>query len=72
MYNKLASEIRLRKGDGIVFDPNILDIDENQVIIKHLENEGPVIVGVYTVQQIHCVRNKKGEIVDVRKMLPLY
>ena len=65
VFKKLASEIRLRKGDGIVFDPNILDIDENQILVKYLENEGAVIVGIYTVQQIHCVKNRKGEIVDV-------
>ena len=65
VYKKLASEIRLRKGDGIVFDPNILDIDENQILVKYLDNEGAVIVGVYTVQQIHCVKNRKGEIIDV-------
>ena len=64
VHNKLSAEIRLRKQDGIVFDPNILDIDENQIIIKHLENEGAVIVGIYTVQQIHCVRNRKGEIME--------
>ena len=66
VFKKLSSEIRLRKGDGIVFDPNILDIDENQVLVKYLENEGAIIVGIYTVQQIHCVKNRKGEIVDVR------
>lgn len=50
---------------GIVFDPNILNIEESQLMVKYLENEGAVIVGVYTVQQIHCVKNKKGEIIDV-------
>ena len=35
----MASEIRLRKEDGIVFDPNILDIDENQILVKYLDNE---------------------------------
>jgi hypothetical protein len=34
VFNKLAAEIRLRKSDGIVFDPNLLDISENRIIIK--------------------------------------
>lgn len=64
VYNKLAAEIRARKGDGIKFDSNILDIEENQIVLRFLENGGPVIVVVYMVQQINCVRNKKDEIVE--------
>lgn len=64
VYNKLAADIRARKHDGISFDPNILDIEENQIIMKFLENGGPVIVVVYMVQQINCIRNRKGEITE--------
>jgi predicted lipid-binding transport protein (Tim44 family) len=67
VYNKLAADIRLRKADGITFDPNILEIDENQVMMRFLEDGGPVIVVVYMVQQINCIR-KKGEIVEVREV----
>jgi len=63
VYNKLAADIRARKHDGITFDTNILDIDENQMILRYLENGSPVIVCVYMVQQINCIR-KKGEIVE--------
>lgn len=65
VYNKLAADIRTRKHDGIVFDANLLDIDENQVIMRYLENGSPVIVVVYMVQQINCIRNRKGEIIEV-------
>ena len=64
VFNKLAAEIRARKGDGIVFDPNVLDIDEIEVLVRYLEEEGPVIVAIYRVQQIHCVRNRKAEIIE--------
>lgn len=64
VYNKVAAEIRQRKGDGITFDPNILDIEENTTIIRMMEGEGPIIVVVYMVQQINCVRNKAGEIIE--------
>lgn len=65
VYNKLAADIRARKHDGIVFDCNLLDIDENRLIVRFLESGGPVIVGVYMVQQINCIRNRKGEIIEV-------
>lgn len=31
-----------------------------------LEGEGAIIVVVYMVQQINCIRNKEGDIVEVR------
>merc|ERR1719215_1608152 len=46
VYSKLAADIRARKHDGIVFDTNILDIDENQIIMKFMESGSPVIVVV--------------------------
>ena len=67
VYARLSAEIRARKADGIVFDSNILEIDENAVVLKFLENGGAVILVVYMVQQINCIRNKKGEVVEVRK-----
>lgn len=67
VYARLSAEIRARKADGIVFDSNILEIDENAVVLKFLENGGAVILVVYMVQQINCIRNKKGEVIEVRK-----
>lgn len=64
VYNKLAADIRLRKSDGTIFDPNILDIEEKNVIIRLLEGTGPIILVVYMVQQINCIRNKKGEVIE--------
>jgi hypothetical protein len=64
----VGTEIRARKEDGIEFDANILELDENQIIFRFLEDGGPVIVVVYMVQQINCIR-KKGEIVEVSCMV---
>eukprot|EP00597_Dinobryon_sp_UTEXLB2267_P001386 CAMPEP_0170064050 /NCGR_PEP_ID=MMETSP0019_2-20121128/4686_1 /TAXON_ID=98059 /ORGANISM="Dinobryon sp., Strain UTEXLB2267" /LENGTH=392 /DNA_ID=CAMNT_0010270629 /DNA_START=133 /DNA_END=1311 /DNA_ORIENTATION=+ len=64
-FSKVSAEIRARKQDGIVFDANILAVDENQLILRLLEEtQAPVIVAVYMVQQINCVRNRDGEIVE--------
>lgn len=56
---------RSRKSDGIVFDPNILSIEENRVIMRILEEREAVALVVYTVQQINCIRDRKGEIKEV-------
>lgn len=64
VYNKLAADIRMRKADGLTIDPRVLDIDEMHVLVRHLETEGPLILVVYMVQQINCIRNREGEIVE--------
>lgn len=65
VYNRLAADIRIRKSEGIVFDPTILDFDQLQVLLKYVDREGPIIMCVYMVQQINCVKNKDGEIIEV-------
>lgn len=65
-YNKLAADVRTRKSDGIVFDSNVLAIDENQTILRYIESggvTGPIILAIYMVQQINCIK-KKGEIIE--------
>lgn len=66
VYNKLAADIRARKHDGHVFDHNLLGIDENNVIMRVVESGEAVVVVVYMVQQINCIRNREGEVVEVR------
>ena len=65
VLNKLTQDIKLREDDRIEFDSNILDIDENVVQMKYMEDNGPVIVCVYMVQQINCIRKGKDrEIIE--------
>ena len=63
VLNKLSTDIKLRNEDSITFDTNILDIDEMEVHMKILENDTPMVLIQYLVQQINCVR-KKGEIIE--------
>lgn len=63
VYNKLAADIRVRKADGITIDSTILNIDENAIIMKILDDDRPIILIVYMVQQINCIQ-KKGEIIE--------
>ena len=64
VYHKLSADIDARKKDGLVIDPNVLAFEQVEVTVRHLEGTGPVIVCMYRVQQIHCVRNTEGEVVD--------
>ena len=65
VLNKLTQDIKLREDDRIEFDSNILDIDENVIQMKYMEDNGPVIVCVYMVQQINCIRKgKEREIIE--------
>ena len=65
VLNKLTQDIKLREDDKIEFDSNILDIDENVIQMKYMEDNGPVVVCVYMVQQINCIRKGKDrEIIE--------
>ena len=64
----LTADIRARKTSGHIFDPNVLALDENTVILKKQEDGTPVIVAIYQVQQINCVRNRDGEILEVSSL----
>lgn len=68
VFSRLSAEIRARKADGIVFDTNILEIDENTVLLRFLETGEAAILVIYMVQQINCIRNTAGEVVEVIKM----
>lgn len=35
------------------------------LLFRYLETEGPIILAVYMVQQINCIRNREGEIIEV-------
>ena len=32
-------------------------------------NTGPIIMVIYMVEQVNCVRNKEGEIIEVSKLV---
>lgn len=65
-FNKLSSEIRQRKADGIVLDPHVLDVRQGEVItIKPDAGKGNSTVAFqFMCQQINCVRNKVGEVIE--------
>uniref|UniRef100_M4C3A1 Tim44-like domain-containing protein n=1 Tax=Hyaloperonospora arabidopsidis (strain Emoy2) TaxID=559515 RepID=M4C3A1_HYAAE len=50
-YSRVNIAIRERKSEGLVMDPHVLSIDNVEVIEA-------------TAQQINCIRNREGEVVE--------
>ncbi|KAL0591922.1 hypothetical protein ABG067_000574 [Albugo candida] len=64
-YNRVNIAIRERKSEGLVMDPNVLEIDNVDVIEASAEDkQAPIILVRFRSQQINCIRNREGEIVE--------
>ncbi|CAK4078200.1 unnamed protein product [Aphanomyces euteiches] len=64
-YNTVNMAIRERKSEGLVVDPNILAIRNVTVIALSAEDKQAPIIGIQLMaQQINCIRNREGEIVE--------
>jgi hypothetical protein len=65
VYQKLIADIRIRKQEGLVFDSTVIDCEERAVELKYPEgSDSAYIVGHYAVQQLYCVKNREGEIIE--------
>ena len=63
-FNILATPIRQAKEMGYAFDSRVLDIDLVDLAMGKMMEQGPVLVITFLSQQIMCVRNAKGEVVE--------
>ena len=73
VYNKLTADIKIRKQEGVLFDSNILDVDEREISMKFPEGgDSAYIIAHYAVQQLYCVKNKQGEIIEVSGSVNIY
>ena len=62
----LAHEIRLRKEEGLRYDDaRIMDVEKMEIIAVQVEdNRSPIVVCQFMAQQINCIRNAEGEVVE--------
>uniref|UniRef100_A0A7S0TQT8 Tim44-like domain-containing protein n=2 Tax=Hemiselmis andersenii TaxID=464988 RepID=A0A7S0TQT8_HEMAN len=60
----LGHIIRDRLQKGHTCDPHILDLEEVQLQEARMVDGEPVLLVTFQTQQLHCVRDKKGEIVE--------
>lgn len=64
-YNTVNYAIRERKADGLVVDSNVLAISNVEVLAAEAsDRQSPMIVLQCMAQQIHCIKNREGEIIE--------
>ncbi|XP_071795156.1 mitochondrial import inner membrane translocase subunit TIM44-like [Asterias amurensis] len=63
-YSQLATPLKQAKAMGYIFDNKILDIDNLDLSMGKMMDQGPVLVISFTAQQIMVVRNAKHELVE--------
>ncbi len=64
-FNVLAQPIRQALQLGYVFDSSVLDVENVDLAMGKMMDQGPVLVITFTSQQIMCVRDgKTGTVVE--------
>lgn len=61
-YNVLATPIKQAQQLGYFFDSKVLDIENIDLIMGKMMEQGPVLVISFQSQQIMCVRDAKGNV----------
>ncbi|CAM9671463.1 unnamed protein product [Chrysoparadoxa australica] len=66
VFGRLSQEIALRQQNGYRMDPNVLDVDNTEVIAVKFDADrtNPSIILSTMVQRVNCVWNKKGEVIE--------
>jgi len=63
-FNVLATPLRQAKQMGYVLDSKVLDIDSVDLAMGKMMEQGPVLVITFNSQQIMCVRDREGKVVE--------
>ena len=64
MLERMGGQMRVWQSEQQFVDPRILHLSELELVeVRMMEGE-PLVVLQFSCQQINCVRNKRGEIVD--------
>ena len=63
-FNVLATPLRQAKQMGYVIDSKVLDIDSLDLAMGKMMEQGPVLVITFNSQQIMCVRDRDGKVVE--------
>ena len=63
-FNLLATPIRNAKTLGLTIASRVLDIDSLDLAMGKMMEQGPVLVITFNSQQILCVKDKDGKVVE--------
>ncbi|XP_063883064.1 mitochondrial import inner membrane translocase subunit TIM44-like isoform X1 [Scylla paramamosain] len=63
-YSLLATPVKQAYQLGLKFDSKVLDVDNVDLVMGKVMEEGPVLAVSFQSQQIMCLRNSKGEVVE--------
>ncbi|KAH8278981.1 hypothetical protein KR018_012086 [Drosophila ironensis] len=63
-YNIIATPITQAKKAGLYLDSKILDIENIELAMGKVMEQGPVLIITFQAQQIMCVRNQKAQVVE--------
>lgn len=63
-YSVLATPVKQAYHLGFIFDSKVLDVDNVDLVMGKVMDEGPVLAVSFQSQQIMCLRNSKGEVVE--------
>ncbi|KAL4708216.1 hypothetical protein ACJJTC_016875 [Scirpophaga incertulas] len=64
VYNILATPIKQCKQLGYHLDSKILDIEQIELVMGKMMDQGPVLVITFQSQQIMCVRDSKNRVIE--------
>nr|CAD7594777.1 unnamed protein product [Timema genevievae] len=63
-YNIFATPIRKARAIGYRFDSKVLDVDNVDLAMGKVMDQGPVLIISFTSQQIVCLRDAKNNVVE--------
>ncbi|XP_046429917.1 mitochondrial import inner membrane translocase subunit TIM44 isoform X1 [Neodiprion pinetum] len=63
-YNLISQPLTQAKKLGYYLDSKILDIDNVDLVMGKVMEQGPVLIITFQSQQIMCVRNAKNEVIE--------
>ncbi|KAM9848975.1 mitochondrial import inner membrane translocase subunit TIM44 [Aulostomus maculatus] len=63
-YSQMAHPIQQAKARGLKFHSKILDIDNIDLAMGKMMDQGPVLIVTFQAQLVMIIRNTKGEVVE--------
>lgn len=64
VFNILATPIKQCKQLGYRLDSHILDLEQLELVMGKMMDQGPVLVITFQAQQVMCVRDSKNNVVE--------